>query len=73
MSFAHPRLDPGPDAGPAAPPAQVGAPAGLGTRLLVLGAVALVGGLVAAAVMLWAQHGATVFFDVLTAGIAACL
>lgn len=72
MSLAHPRLDP--DAGPAAPLLGDARPrAGLGTRLLVLGAVAVVGALGAAAVMLWARHGDTVFFDILSAGIAACL
>ncbi|MFG1302463.1 hypothetical protein V5F49_22015 [Xanthobacter sp. V3C-3] len=69
MSLAAPsRLEPGRDAGEA-----TSARSGLGTRLLVLGAVAVVGALGAAAVMLWARHGATVFFDILSAGIAACL
>lgn len=40
----------------------------------VLPTLMLAGGaLLAGAVLLWQRHGATVFFDTLTAGIAACL
>lgn len=43
------------------------------TRVAVAGGVAVAGALLAAAALLWARHGATVFFDVMSAGIASCL
>ncbi|ABS67621.1 hypothetical protein Xaut_2378 [Xanthobacter versatilis] len=46
---------------------------GLGVRMVVVGSVAVAGALFAAACVLWARHGATVFFDIMSAGIAACL
>lgn len=45
----------------------------LGSRVAVWIAVALAGALLAAALLLWARYGATVFFDTLSAGIAACM
>ncbi|MDI4666567.1 hypothetical protein K9U40_19900 [Xanthobacter autotrophicus] len=69
-------------AGPAArrPDAGGSEPAGsrfgrgpLGVRLAVAGSVAVAVALFAAAALLWARHGATVFFDLMSAGIAACL
>lgn len=42
-------------------------------RLMILAAVATAGALLAAGVLLWLRHGATVFFDMLNAGIASCL
>ncbi|MDQ0504255.1 hypothetical protein [Xanthobacter agilis] len=36
-------------------------------------AAALAGALFAAALLLWLRHGATVFFDTLSAGIGACM
>ncbi|MFG1377178.1 hypothetical protein [Xanthobacter autotrophicus] len=46
---------------------------GLAVRLAVAGSVVVAGALFAAACLLWARHGATVFFDIMSAGIAACL
>lgn len=42
---------------------------GAGARWIVAGSLVL---LVAAAIGLWARHGAAVFFDTLAAGIAYC-
>ncbi len=42
-------------------------------RVSVVVAVVLAGALFAAALLLWARYGATVFFDTLSAGIAACM
>ncbi|MFG1373967.1 hypothetical protein V5F32_17455 [Xanthobacter oligotrophicus] len=46
---------------------------GVGVRVAVVGSVVVAGALFAAACVLWARHGATVFFDIMSAGIAACL
>ena len=46
---------------------------GFGVRMAVVGSVVAAGALFAAACVLWARHGATVFFDIMSAGIAACL
>jgi len=43
------------------------------TRGLVWGTGVLVGALVAAGVTLWAYFGGAVFFEMIAAGIAACL
>ncbi|MFG1479498.1 hypothetical protein V5F53_12655 [Xanthobacter sp. V4C-4] len=65
-------------AGPAPtalPPAAAPPPAaqrlwhGIGVAAMTSGGVALL----AFALVLWWRHGATVFFDVLSAGIASCL
>lgn len=49
-------------------------PAGRGLgRAGRVGIVAVVVALLAGGVLLWAKHGATVFFDLMSAGIAACL
>ncbi|MEP9352891.1 hypothetical protein ABLE93_04745 [Xanthobacter sp. KR7-65] len=42
-------------------------------RLAVAGAVVVGTALLAGGGLLWARHGATVFFDLMSAGIAACL
>lgn len=44
-----------------------------GVRMAVVGASVAAGALFAAAALLWARHGATVFFDIMNAGIASCL
>lgn len=42
-------------------------------RLMAFVAVATAGALLAAGLLLWQSHGATVFFDMMNAGIASCL
>ncbi|MCG5234635.1 hypothetical protein [Xanthobacter oligotrophicus] len=59
-------------AGPAPRGSQSGR-SGMGVRMVVVGSVVVAGALFAAACVLWARHGATVFFDIMSAGIAACL
>lgn len=45
-----------------------------GARWIVAGVALLLGvALLAAAGLLWARHGATVFFDTLSAGLGSCL
>jgi hypothetical protein len=46
-------------------------PARLSTTFVV--AAVAVGGLLAATVALWAQYGTAVFYEMILAGIAACL
>jgi hypothetical protein len=55
-------------------PATSAPPAGRGA----VGAVAVAGGIVGAAIVLgtlalWAHYGTAVFFDMITSGIAACV
>lgn len=50
------------------------APAARPAGRLVVWSLALLGGaLFGAALLLWARHGATVFFDTMAAGIASCM
>lgn len=51
---------------------QSTAPRQHGTRLIVLAAVLGFGLLMAAAVLLWLKNGTAVFFETLSAGLAAC-
>lgn len=45
-----------------------------GMGRLTVWALALLGGaLFGAAILLWARHGATVFFDTMSAGLGSCL
>lgn len=59
-----------------APMAPSGTPApakARGAGRVTVWALALLGGaLFGAALLLWARHGATVFFDTMSAGIASC-
>lgn len=48
-------------------------PARGGSRLAIAGLALAAGALFAAAGLLWMRHGATVFFDMMNAGIASCL
>lgn len=63
-TLPHPAPRPAP-----APRSEAGA---FWARAGAWAAAALAGALLAAAVLLWARYGATVFFDTLAAGIAAC-
>lgn len=42
-------------------------------RLTVWSLALLAGALFGTALLLWAKHGSTVFFDTMTAGVASCL
>lgn len=65
-------MNPMPGTSSSLDPARAGASGR--THPLVPWAIAALGGaLLAAAVLLWVRHGTAVFFDIMTAGIAACL
>jgi hypothetical protein len=48
------------------------APPGLMSRSLLIAGVAVALSALAATIALWAQYGATVFFETIRAGFAAC-
>lgn len=57
----------------AAPSGVAPAASGTAERAVVLATALAAGALFAAAALLWARDGATLFFDIMNAGIGSCL
>lgn len=66
-------MEPSGNAFPELPGARRPAMAGLGSRPVALLGAAVVTMVVAATLVLWAHYGTAVFYEMIVAGLAACI